>query len=267
MRAKPVDDVLRVVGLDLEEVGLVHDLQDQFLHVVRLVRVGRDQRIEREIVTIGWIGGHPDRRLFAVGQRQEIDEAPGLEQRFHVVLERQIGDAGLRGMGDGAAQFLGGDDLMGDGLDHVGTGHEHVGAVLHHEDEVGHGRGVHGAAGARPHDQRDLRDDAGCHHVALEHLGVSAERSDAFLDARAAAVVQPDHRGADLQRLIHDLADLLGMGFRQGAAEHGEVLREDEDETAIDGAVAGDDAVAGNLLLVHAEIGATMLDEHVPFFE
>jgi len=57
------------------------------------------------------------------------------------------------------------------------------------------------------------------------------------------------------------------MRFRQGAAEHGEILREDEDQTAVDGAVAGDDAVAGDLLLVHAEIGAAMLDKHIPFFE
>ena len=51
------------------------------------------------------------------------------------------------------------------------------------------------------------------------------------------------------------------------AAEHGEVLAEDEDQAAVDGAMAGDHAVAGDVLLVHAEIDAAMLDEHVPFFE
>ena len=29
-------------------------------------------------------------------------------------------------MGDGTAQFLGGDFFVGHGLDHFGTGHEHV---------------------------------------------------------------------------------------------------------------------------------------------
>jgi hypothetical protein len=41
------DDVLGEVRADLEEVGLVHDLQDQLLHVVGLVGVGRDQGVQR----------------------------------------------------------------------------------------------------------------------------------------------------------------------------------------------------------------------------
>jgi hypothetical protein len=36
---------------------------------------------------------------------------------------------------------------------------------------------------------------------------------------------------------------------------------------AVDHPVAGDDAVAGILLLGHAEVGAAVLDEHVPFLE
>ena len=51
------------------------------------------------------------------------------------------------------------------------------------------------------------------------------------------------------------------------AAEDGEILREDEHQPAVDGARSGDDAVAGDALLGHAEIGAIMLDEHVIFFE
>jgi hypothetical protein len=62
-------------------------------------------------------------------------------------------------------------------------------------------------------------------HVALEHLGIAGEAGDAFLDARAAAVVEPDHRRADLHRHVHDLADLLRVALGQRAAEHGKVLR------------------------------------------
>ena len=126
---------------------------------------------------------------------------------------------------------------------------------------------IHRAAGAGAHDQRDLRDHAASHHVALEHVGIAAERSDAFLDARAARVVEADHRRADLHRLVHDLADLLGMRLGQRAAEHREVLREDEHHAAVDGAVAGHHAVAGDLAVGHAEIDAAVLLEHVPFFE
>ena len=72
---------------------------------------------------------------------------------------------------------------------------------------------------------------------------------------------------ADLDRPVHDLADLLGVSLGQGAAEHGEVLAEDEHQPAIDRAVAGHDAVTRHLLVGHAKIVATMLDEHVRLLE
>ncbi len=57
------------------------------------------------------------------------------------------------------------------------------------------------------------------------------------------------------------------MRLGQGAAKDREVLAEHEHQPAIDGAVTDDDAITDDLLLGHVEIGAAMLDEHVPFFE
>ena len=57
------------------------------------------------------------------------------------------------------------------------------------------------------------------------------------------------------------------MAFRQRSAEHGEILGEDIDEPAIDGAAPGHDAVTGDLLFGHAEFGAVMLHIHVELFE
>ena len=68
-------------------------------------------------------------------------------------------------------------------------------------------------------------------------------------------------------RHVLDLGDLLGMGLRQRAAEYGEILGEGEHGAAVDGAPAGDDAIAGDFRLVHAEIGRAMLDKHVELFE
>src|SRR5262249_3453551 len=64
-----------------------------------------------------------------------------------------------------------------------------------------------------------------------------------------------------------NLDDLLGVGLRQRAAEHGEVLGEGEHSTAVYGAPAGDDAVAGDPGLIHAEVGGAVLDEHVELLE
>ena len=66
---------------------------------------------------------------------------------------------------------------------------------------------------------------------------------------------------------VHDLDDLGGVGFGERSAEDGEVLREDEDQAAFDAAVAGDEAVAVEFLLGHAEIVGAVGDQLVGFFE
>ena len=57
------------------------------------------------------------------------------------------------------------------------------------------------------------------------------------------------------------------MAFRQAAAEHGEILAEHEHQPPVDRAAAGDDPVAGELLFLHPEIDAVVLDVHVELLE
>ena len=71
----------------------------------------------------------------------------------------------------------------------------------------------------------------------------------------------------ELHREIHDLDDLRGVGFRERAAEDREVLREGEHLPAVDQAVPGDDAVARDDLLLHAEVAAAVRDELVELLE
>ena len=78
---------------------------------------------------------------------------------------------------------------------------------------------------------------------------------------------RPDDRRAHLHREVHHLDDLCGVGFREGSAEDGEVLREGIDDAAVDAAVAGDDAVARDDLVGHPEVEAAVCDELVDFFE
>ncbi len=267
MRREADDHVPGVGLLDLEEVRLVDDLEDQLLDVVGLVRVVGDQRVEREVLAVGAVLGRQERHARLVVRGQEVHEAADLQQRLDVVVVGAVGDRRLGRVHLGAAELLGRHRLVGHGLHDVGAGDEHVARVAHHEDEVGHGRRVDVAARARPHDDGDLRDDARGQHVAQEHLAVAAERVDAFLDARAAGIEEADDRGAVLQRHVLDLHDLLGVRLGERAAEDGEVLGEDADDAAVDGAPAGDDAVARRLLLLHAELGAAVLDEGVELLE
>ena len=247
--------------------ALVHDLQDQLLDVVGLVGVVGDEGVERGLGPVGLVPGRQLRHAGLVVGGQEIEQPAHLQQGLDVVLVGAIGDRGLGGVHARAAQLLGRDGLVGDGFNHVGTGDEHVTGVLHHEDEVGHGRRIDVAAGARPHDHGDLRDDAGRQHVAQEHLAIAAERRHALLDARAAGVEQADDGCAVLQRHVLDLGDLPGVRLAERAAEHREVLGENIDDAAVDGAPAGDHAVAGDLGLLHAELGAAVFDVHVELLE
>ena len=70
-----------------------------------------------------------------------------------------------------------------------------------------------------------------------------------------------------MHRHIHDFANLLRVGFRQRPAEHGEVLREDINHTAVDRAPAGHNTVAFRAVFLHAEFGAAMGDKHVELFK
>src|SRR5437667_7998052 len=96
--------------------------------------------------------------------------------------------------------------------------------------------------------------------VSPEDLGVTGERDHALLNSSASGIVDPDQRAAELQSEIHHLADLLGEDLAQGAAEDGEVLREDKDLPAEDRSVAGDHGVPVRPPLQHPEARLTMSD-------
>ena len=194
-------------------------------------------------------------------QRLDVVEGVGL------VLGQVVRDTGLGVVRARAAELLERDVLAGHGLHDVGAGDEHLAGLVDHDDEVGQRGGVDVPTGGRAHDQRDLRDDAGGVHVALEDLAVEAEGDHALLDARAAALVDADDGAAVLDREVLDLDDLLAVDLAERAAEDGHVLAEDRDRPAVDVAVAGDDAVAEGALGVHAEVRGAVAGELVELGE
>ena len=146
-----------------------------------------------------------------------------------------------------------------------GPGDEHLRDFLGHQDEIGDRRRVDGTAGAGSRDQAQLRDDAAGLDVAPKDFGITAERNDALLNARAAGIVDPDHRRTGAHRQIHYFADLLRERFTERSAEHGEILREDEDLPAVDRRPARDDAVAEKFFFVEPERARAVRDELIEF--
>ena len=118
-------------------------------------------------------------------------------------------------MDAGASQLFVGDFFPGNGANDVGTGDEHLADAFDHGHEIGHGRGVDGAAGTRPDDGADLGHDAGEADIAEEDLAVAGQPFDPLLDAGAGRVVETDHRHPVASGQIHQLDQLFGERFAQ----------------------------------------------------
>ena len=264
---KADQDVLGVIGLEFKEVAIVHGFDDELLHVVGLVGILGHQGVQAQVHAIDWVAALAHRGFFFVVQRQVVEQAAQHEQRLHVVLKRHVSHTALGGVRQRAAQLFGRHLFVRHRFHHIGAGHEHVRRVFDHEDEVGQGGRIHRTTGRWAHDHADLGHHTAGHDVALEHVGVTAQSGDTFLNSGTARIVQADHGSAHLHGLVHDLADFFCVCLGQRAAQHGEVLAVHKDQSAIDHAVARDHTITGNFVIAHAKVGATVLDEHVPLFE
>src|SRR5438309_9297533 len=105
---------------------------------------------------------------------------------------------------------------------------------MNHESEVGHGRRVHGAAGARSQDEAELGNYPARFDVAPEDLRVARQRHHTFLDARAARVVDADDRDPVPESQVHHLDDLLREHLAERASEHRGVMAEEHHVAAVD---------------------------------
>ena len=253
--------------MHLEEFAVVHDAVDYVLDIVRQVGFTWHHGIQCRIHAVDRVRTRAPRRVLAIVLRQVREQLADHAAALAIVLRDEVAHAAGRVVRHGPAQLLLGHVLMGHGLDHVRPGDEHVARIRHHENEIRDRRRIDRAARARPHDRRDLRDHAAGQRIAQEDIGIPRERDDALLNARAAGIVEPDHRRSGLEREVHDLANLLRVGLRERPSEHREVLREDVHQPPMDAPVPGDETVAGNDLLVHAEIAAAVRHQLVQFFE
>ena len=258
---------LGVVLLDFEKVAVVHHRVNDVFDVVGQVRLVGNNSVQLGVGAVDGIGAGLARRVVEIVRRHEAQQLAHHGETFGVVVGQKMGHAGGFVVGVRAAQLVFSDFLVSDRLDHVRAGDEHVGSLVDHENEIGDGGRVDGAAGAGAHDGGNLRNDSAVERVAQENVGVAGQRHYAFLNAGAARVVQADDGSAHLCGEVHDLDDLGGVGFGERAAENGEILGEDEDQPALDAAVAGDEAVAVVFLLGHAEVVGAMRDQLVGLLE
>ena len=173
----------------------------------------------------------------------------------------------LRCVNHCTAEVVFGDSFAGNGLCYLWTSYEHIAIRFRHDDVVGESWRINCATCARTEDSRQLWNYARCFDVALEDFSVARKAGNAFLDTSATAIVQTDDRNTGLHCHIHNLADFLGVSFRQGATHYGEVLRENINHSATYCSVAGNNAVAEERFLFDTEVVASVSYKHVDFFE
>src|SRR5258705_4240868 len=156
---------------------------------------------------------------------------------------------------------------MRHGLDHVRSGNEHIRRVLDHDVEVSDRRTVDCTAGAWAHDATNLRHDSARQGVAQENVGVTSQTHHAFLNARAARIVQADNRNADLHRQVKNFADFFCVGFREGTTEDSEILGKHNHAPPVYQTIAGNHTITGIELLVETEVLRTMHHEFAKLFK
>ena len=212
------DEVFGPVHLDFKEVAGVHEAFDDFVNIDRLLAVGGNEFVHAGVL------GHIERSAQLMGRvhdvvgRQEAEELLGKGNGVGVVAGDEVHVAADAGVCRRAADFVHGDDFTGGRLDDFGSADEHVGLLVHHDLEIGEGRGVSRAARARSGDDGDLGHDARGFDVLVEHLAVAGERADPFLDARATRIVEGDDGHAVFDGVIDGLANFLGVHVAERSA-------------------------------------------------
>ena len=168
-------------------------------------------------------------------------------------------------MRHGTAQFFCRDFFRRNRFDDSRAGEEHIGRILDHEDEVHQGRAVNGTAGTGPHDDGQLGNDAGRRCVVHKNSAKAGQGIDAFLNASAAGIIDTDDRCPTLESHFLHLSNLMGMHFAKGSAFNGKIFGIGKDQSAPHRTITGNDAVTGNFLFLHAEMGTAMMDK-LPHF-
>src|SRR5580765_894586 len=132
-----------------------------------------------------------------------------------VRIGREVSYAGFNVMSHRTAKFVLCNILMRNGFDHIRPCYEHIRRVLDHDVKVCDRRRIDRAAGTWAEDAAYLRYHATCERVSQKNVCIAAKRYDTFLNSGSTGIIEADHRSSGFHCHVHDLADLLGVSFRE----------------------------------------------------
>ena len=197
----------------LHEFAVVHDAADHVEHVVWLaIVVGHDGGESFGHVTVGAGCGVRVGGRLQVGVGWQVGEHGScVVDRVGFVFAQIVRHSGGGVVHIAATEIVHADHFAGGRFDHVRTGDEHVGVLAGHDDQVGQRRAVHGSARARAENQRKLRHETAGVTGFTEQMPVLRQCGYAFLNAGAARIDERDDWHLQVERLVHQSADLAAF--------------------------------------------------------
>ncbi len=245
-----------VVGLELQEVGAIHDAGDHLAAVEGLAVVRRDaaHQLFFGIQRRHHVGGGLAHRV----PLELVDQLARQRDRVGVVVAQVLAQAGHAGVHLGAAQVLVRGVFADGGLHQRRAGQVDAAAALDQDHVVRQAGQVGAARGAGAVHHRDLRDAHG-RHARLVGEALAALHEDVGLvhEVGAAALDQADEGQLVFAGDLLGAQRLLQAHGRDRAAFERRVRRRDQAALARHHADADDGAAAQHALLavvvVHAE--------------
>ncbi len=123
---------------------------NNILHIVRFVRIGRNNFVQGHIRAAGGIGRFSHGRVGHVIGRNKADQFTDHHQGLFFIFTCKMGDPAFGAVRDRASKFFFADLLMSDHADNFGPGHEHMTGFIDHKNKIGQRRRIDGPSGTRP---------------------------------------------------------------------------------------------------------------------
>lgn len=125
--SKADDHVLGEGWHDLEEVAIIDEVVDDLVHIVREVRVERNQVVKGLFLAVAVIGSVALRGPLAVGKRQEIEKLSHLLQCDHIVGIRSVRNTRLGGVRNVSSKLVLGELFTSNSLHNLRSSNEEMG--------------------------------------------------------------------------------------------------------------------------------------------
>ena len=201
--------------MDFEELTIIYDSANYLVHIVRFVRVIRNDVVQGIFQTVDRVCAVYIRSFFQIVLWNVAQQFADKSQAFFFCLCSKMSNTRFGGVNARATQVFLAYVFSGYSLYYLRTGKEHVGCTFHHQSKVCQGRRVNGATGTRTENTGNLRNDTRSKYVTLEDFSVASQGINTFLNTCTARVVDTDTRSTHFHGLVHNLTDFQRHGFGQ----------------------------------------------------